>query len=47
MFCVLNGYQMSVPVDEAVSTMLLIASGELNEAAVADWLAGWLVGDSD
>ncbi len=38
MFYALNGHELRVPRDEAVSTMLAIAAGELDEAAVADWL---------
>ncbi|MEA2002779.1 MAG: type II toxin-antitoxin system death-on-curing family toxin [Actinomycetota bacterium] len=38
MFCALNGHELEVPPDEAVSTMLAIATGELDEAAVAAWL---------
>jgi death-on-curing protein len=39
MFCALNGYELRVAPDEAVSTMLAIAAGELDEAAVSHWLA--------
>ncbi len=39
MFCALNGHELSVPLDEAVSTMVAIAAGELDETAVANWLA--------
>jgi len=42
MFCALNGHQLKVPLDEAVSTMLAIAAGELDQATVADWLTGQL-----
>jgi death-on-curing protein len=38
MFCALNGRELEVPPDEAVSTMLAIAAGELDETAVAAWL---------
>jgi prophage maintenance system killer protein len=38
MFCALNDHSLSVPADEAVETMLAIAAGELDEAAVARWL---------
>ena len=38
MFCALNGYSLRVEPDEAVETMLAIAAGELDEAAVARWL---------
>jgi hypothetical protein len=33
---------LKVPLDEAVSTMLAIAAGELDQATVADWLTGQL-----
>jgi death-on-curing protein len=42
MFCALNGHQLKVPLDEAVSTMLAIAAGEIDQAAVADWLTDQL-----
>lgn len=38
MFCALNDRELDVPPDEAVSTMLAIAAGELDEVAVATWL---------
>ena len=38
MFCALNGYSLQVEPDEVVETMLAIAAGELDEAAVARWL---------
>ncbi len=37
-FCALNGHSLFVATDEAVDTMLEIAAGELDEAAVAAWL---------
>jgi death-on-curing protein len=39
MFCALNGHELHVMVDEAVATMQAIAASELDEAAVAAWLA--------
>jgi len=39
MFCVLNDITLTVAPDEAVETMLAIAAGEIDEAAVARWLA--------
>lgn len=39
MFCALNGYSLGVTSDDAVETMLAIAAGELDEAAIATWLA--------
>ena len=38
MFVMLNGYQLIVPPDHAVSTMLAVAAGEVDEAALALWL---------
>jgi len=38
MFCVLNGYTLDVPPEEAVATMLAVAAGDLDEAAVRTWL---------
>ena len=42
MFCVLNGHELNVRADEAVSTMLKIAAGELDESAIAAWLSDHL-----
>lgn len=42
MFCALNGYELAVPTDEAVVTVLSIAAGDLDEAGVAVWLVGHL-----
>ncbi|CAN5309943.1 hypothetical protein BH20ACT3_BH20ACT3_06410 [soil metagenome] len=39
LFCALNGRALRVSADDAVEAMLRVAAGELNEAAVADWLA--------
>jgi death-on-curing protein len=44
MFCALNGQALDVRADDAVETMLAIASGEVDEAAVADWLRSHLPG---
>ena len=38
MFCVLNGYGLEVPTDDAVSLMLDIAAGEVHETEVAAWI---------
>ena len=38
MFVMLNGYQLIVPPDDAVSTMLAVAAGEVDKAALAPWL---------
>ncbi len=38
MFCVLNGFALSVPTEEAVELMLAIAAGDLDETSVAAWL---------
>jgi len=40
MFVMLNGHQLKVPADDAVSTMLAIASGDCDEVAMAQWIAG-------
>jgi death on curing protein len=42
MFCALNGHELHVMVDDVVATMRGIASGELDKAAVAEWLADGL-----
>lgn len=39
MFCALNGYNLEVHTDDAVNLMLAIAAGEIDEAALAIWLA--------
>jgi death-on-curing protein len=39
LFCALNGRALRVSADDAVETVFQVAAGELNEAAVADWLA--------
>lgn len=39
MFCILNGYMLEVPTDDAVDLMLAIAAGDLAESDVAAWLA--------
>jgi death-on-curing protein len=39
MFVVLNGHQLEVPTDDAVSTMLAVAAGELDDAGLSGWLA--------
>jgi death-on-curing protein len=40
MFCELNGYQLEVPADDAVTQMLAVAAGEVDEVGMADWLSG-------
>ena len=42
MFVILNGHQLIVPADDAVSTMLGVAAGEVDEAALAQWLSKWV-----
>ncbi len=42
MFVALNGHRLEVPADDAVSTMLAVAAGELDEVGIAVWLAGWV-----
>lgn len=39
MFVMLNGHRLEVPADDAVSTMLAVAAGELDEVGMALWLA--------
>jgi death on curing protein len=39
MFVVLNDHQLKVPADDAVSAMLAVAAGELDEAGLSGWLA--------
>ncbi|CAN5871570.1 hypothetical protein BH23ACT1_BH23ACT1_08120 [soil metagenome] len=38
-FCALNGRELTLPVGDAVETMPRIAAGDLDEDAVAAWLA--------
>ncbi len=38
MFCALNGHELHVAADDAVTTMQSIAAGELDEAALVVWL---------
>ena len=38
MFCILNGYALEVPTDDAVELMLAIAAGDLDETEVALWV---------
>ena len=40
MFVMLNGRHLVVPADDAVSTMLAVAAGELDEVGMARWLSG-------
>lgn len=40
MFCELNGYQLEVPADDAVTQMLAVAAGEVDEVGMAVWLSG-------
>jgi len=44
MFCALNGRNLHVPTEEAVSTMLAVAAGDLDEAGLAQWLGQWIDG---
>lgn len=43
MFCALNGFELGLPVDEAVEAMLAIAGGEWDEARTEAWLQTRLV----
>jgi len=38
MFCALDGHELAIPADDAVSTMLAVAAGEMSESEVAVWL---------
>ncbi len=38
MFCILNGYTLEVPTDDAVDLMIAIAAGDVGETEVAKWL---------
>ena len=38
MFCVLNGYQLEAPADDAVALVIGVASGEVDQATLAGWL---------
>lgn len=38
MFCDLNGWDLVVPVDDAVEMVLAVAAREMDEAALAAWL---------
>lgn len=40
MFVMLNGYRFEVPADDAESTMLAVAAGELDEVGMALWATG-------
>jgi death-on-curing protein len=42
MFCALNDHQLDVPTEEAVTAMLAVAAGNLDEAGLSRWLAVWL-----
>jgi death-on-curing protein len=39
MFCSLNGYELAVPVGDAVSQMLALAAGDVDEIEMAEWLS--------
>ena len=43
LFLYLNGYRLSVPQMDATLTMLAVASGEIDEAAFAEWLRRYCV----
>ncbi|HEU5151694.1 MAG TPA: type II toxin-antitoxin system death-on-curing family toxin [Iamia sp.] len=38
LFCDLNGRILAVDADDAVTTMLAVAAGEVDEAGLAEWL---------
>ena len=39
-FCDLNGYELHVPFNDAVSTMLSVAAGQFPEVELAEWIRG-------
>ena len=39
MFCPLNGYELLVASEDAVSTMLSVAAGDIDEQGMADWIS--------
>ncbi len=39
MFCALNGYDLFVESEDAVSAMLLVAEGDTDEQGMAAWIA--------
>ena len=43
MFCLLNDRDLEVDTDDAVNQMLGVAAGEIDEAAMAQWLSTRLV----
>lgn len=43
MFCLLNHRDLEVATDDAVNQMFGVASGEIDEAAMAQWLATRIV----
>jgi death on curing protein len=42
MFCALNSRRLHVPTEEAVTAMLAVAAGDLEEVRLAQWLAVWV-----
>ncbi len=42
MFCDVNGVDLDVAEDEAVTTMLAVAAGEVDEEALTEWLRRWV-----
>ena len=39
MFCELNGYRLDVTVDDAVTQMISVATGEIDETSMMEWLS--------
>jgi death on curing protein len=39
MFCELNGHRLEVRVDDAVTQMLAVAAGQIDEESMATWLS--------
>jgi death-on-curing protein len=42
MFCALNGYDLNVPTDDAVTMVLAVAAGEMDEESLAEWVSARL-----
>ena len=39
---IFDGRELDVPTEQAVTTMLAVAAGDLDEAALSQWLAVWV-----
>ncbi len=38
----LNGHELDLPAEEAVTTRLTVAAGDVDEAGLSRWLAVWV-----